>query len=69
MSSKPILYYLVLSPPARACALTAAALGVELELKNVDLLGRDNFKPDFLKVRKTLNKTRNFVYKEIFLFR
>lgn len=50
MSSKPVLYYLVLSPPARAVSLTAAALGVDLEIKEVNLLESDHLKPEFLKV-------------------
>lgn len=44
------LYYLRLSPPARAVALTAAALGIELELIEVNLLAGEHYKPEFLKV-------------------
>lgn len=50
MSQKPILYMHIYSPPARAVMLTAAALGVEFELKPVDLLGLEHRKPEFLKV-------------------
>lgn len=31
--SKPILYYSIVSPPVRGVLLTAAAIGLELELK------------------------------------
>ncbi|KAH8416162.1 hypothetical protein KR222_009516 [Zaprionus bogoriensis] len=33
MSPKPILYYALFSPPARACILTAKIIGLDLELK------------------------------------
>lgn len=33
MSNKPILYYAPRSPPCRAVQLTAAALGIELDLR------------------------------------
>lgn len=66
MSSKPILYYLPLSPPARAVALTAAALGVELDIKQVDLLGRENYKPDYLKVNRINKFSGHFI--ELFCF-
>lgn len=38
MSSKPVLYYTPRSPPCRAVLLTAAALGVELDLRLVDTI-------------------------------
>lgn len=50
MSKKPILYMHALSPPARAVMLTAAALGIDLELKPVDLLSAEHKKPEFIKV-------------------
>lgn len=50
MSSKPILYYIDLSPPSRSVLLTAAAIGVELELRVIDLLGGEHLKPEFVKV-------------------
>lgn len=51
MSAKPILYYRLFSPPCRSVILTAAALGVGLELKVVDLFGsKEHLKPEFLKV-------------------
>lgn len=50
MSNKPVLYYVDLSPPSRSVLLTAAAIGVELELKIVNLLAGDHLTPEFLKV-------------------
>lgn len=50
MSKKPILYMHPLSPPARAVMLAAAELGIDLELKPVDLLGLEHKKPEFVKV-------------------
>ena len=49
----PIDFYQFLgSPPCRAVALTAAALGIEMNFKPVNLLNREQLKPEFLKVRK-----------------
>lgn len=45
-----VLYMTPLSPPARAVQLTAAALGLQLELKNVDLVKQEQLKPEFVKV-------------------
>ncbi|KAG4065119.1 hypothetical protein HA402_007516 [Bradysia odoriphaga] len=50
MSSKIILYHLSLSPPVRSVLLTAKALGIELVLRNVNLLEGDHLKPEFIKV-------------------
>ncbi|XP_055301829.1 glutathione S-transferase 1-like isoform X2 [Sitodiplosis mosellana] len=50
MSKKPILYMHILSPPVRAVLLTGAALGIEFELKPVDLLGMEHKKPEFVKL-------------------
>lgn len=50
MSNKPVLYYVDLSPPCRSVLLTAAAIGVELELKKIDLLAGEHLTPEFLKV-------------------
>ncbi|KFB52547.1 glutathione s-transferase E2 [Anopheles sinensis] len=48
--TKLVLYTLHLSPPCRAVELTAKALGLELEQKEVNLLAGDHLKPDFLKL-------------------
>jgi len=44
------LYYVDLSPPCRSVLLTAAAIGVELELRVVDLFGGEHLKPEFVKL-------------------
>lgn len=48
--SKPVLYYTILSPPVRAVLLTAAAIGLELELREVNLLDKEHLTPEYLKV-------------------
>lgn len=48
---KPILYYTTISSPSRSVLLTANLLGVELNLKTVNLLEFEHLKPDFIKVR------------------
>jgi len=50
MANNPVLYYIDLSPPSRSVLLTAAAIGVELELKVVDLLAGEHLTPEFLKM-------------------
>lgn len=39
-----------ISPPVRSVYLTAAALGIELELKIIDLFKQEQKKPEFRKV-------------------
>ncbi|XP_053963032.1 glutathione S-transferase 1 [Anastrepha ludens] len=48
--SKPILYYALFSPPARACMLTAELIGLDLELKLVDFAAKQHLTPDFLQL-------------------
>lgn len=50
MSAKPILYYIEVSPPVRSVLLTAAAIGVELDLRVVDLLTGEHLKQEYVKV-------------------
>lgn len=50
MSSKPVLYYMSLSPPSRAVLMVAAELGVELELKTLNLLAMEHKTPEYLAV-------------------
>lgn len=50
MTKKIALYYTLLSPPSRAVLLCGAELGIEFDLKLVDLLGAEHKKPDFIKV-------------------
>lgn len=54
--SKPVLHYHIVSPPARAVLLTATALGIDLELKEVNLFAKEQLKPEFLKVRYKINR-------------
>lgn len=44
------LYYTILSPPSRAVLFVAKAIGIEFELKNVDLEKGEHLTPEFLKV-------------------
>ncbi|XP_017054431.1 glutathione S-transferase 1 [Drosophila ficusphila] len=50
MSAKPILYYAPRSPPCRAVQLTAAALGLELDLRVVNVKGGEHKSAEFLKM-------------------
>lgn len=43
-------YYLPGSAPCRAVQMTAAAVGVELNLKLLNLMAGEHMKPEFLKV-------------------
>jgi glutathione S-transferase len=44
------LYYLPGSAPCRAVQMTASTLGVELNLKLLDLFTGEHLKPEFLEV-------------------
>ncbi|KAM8711781.1 hypothetical protein ACLKA7_012311 [Drosophila subpalustris] len=48
--SKPALYYATLSPPSRAVLLTAKAIGLELELRPINLLKGEHLTPEFVKM-------------------
>lgn len=52
MSAKPILYQIPLSPPVRAVLLVADAIGLELELRYVDLMKKEQLNPEYIKVSK-----------------
>ncbi|CAL4156963.1 unnamed protein product, partial [Meganyctiphanes norvegica] len=43
-------YYIPLSPPCRAVMLTAKALGVEMNLKFLNVMAGDQMKPEFLAI-------------------
>lgn len=49
--SNIILYYTITSPPSRGIILASIALGVELQLKNVDMSKGEHLTPEFLKVK------------------
>lgn len=59
MSSKIILYYISASPPSRSVLLTAKALGIELDLRTVNLFEDDHLKPEYIKVIRLLNSVCN----------
>lgn len=44
------LYYHPMSPPCRAVMLTARAMGVDLNLKKLDVLGGEHLKPEFVAI-------------------
>lgn len=50
MSKKLILYMSTISPPARAVLMTGAELGIEFDLKCVDLLNFEHRKSEYIKV-------------------
>lgn len=50
-TSKPRLYYMLESPPCRTVMAVARLLGVELELKRIDLSKKEQLNEEFVKVR------------------
>ncbi|XP_057656002.1 glutathione S-transferase 1-like [Diorhabda carinulata] len=46
----PTLYYILASPPVRSVLLCAKAIGVELNLKEVDVLNGEHLSPEYLKI-------------------
>ncbi|XP_063914992.1 glutathione S-transferase 1-like [Zophobas morio] len=46
----PILYLISISPPARSVLMTAESIGLNLQLKEVNLLKAEHKKPEFLKL-------------------
>lgn len=50
MSEKPILYYVAASPPCRAVLMCGAELGIELDLREVNMLAGDNKNDNFIEV-------------------
>jgi glutathione S-transferase len=46
----PTLYMFHGSPPVRAVLMTAKAIDLELDIKEIDFLNREQLKPHFLKV-------------------
>ena len=47
---RPIVYVTDASPPSRAVLLAAAALGVEVDVRKIDLLKGEHRTPEFVKV-------------------
>lgn len=50
MATKRVLHYRILSPPSRAVLLTAKAIGINLELKDINLLKGEHLTPEYRKV-------------------
>lgn len=50
MSSNLTLYYLVESSPCRTVLMTAKVLGIDLNLKILNLMAGEHLKPEFLKI-------------------
>ncbi|KRT83622.1 Glutathione S-transferase [Oryctes borbonicus] len=46
----PILYQVVTSPPCRAVFMLTRAIGLKLELKDVNITEREQLKPEYLKL-------------------
>ncbi|KAH0820124.1 hypothetical protein GEV33_002665 [Tenebrio molitor] len=46
----PTVYMVHPSPPVRAVLMTAKAIGLELDLKEINLVDGDHLKPEFLKI-------------------
>ncbi|XP_067618355.1 glutathione S-transferase D7 [Eurosta solidaginis] len=46
----PTLYYIPLSPPCRSVLLLAKMLGIEFELKTINILAGEQLKPEFLEI-------------------
>lgn len=44
------LYYAIVSQPSRSVLLVGKALGLEFDLKNVNLFNREHLTPEFTKV-------------------
>lgn len=49
------LYYVPTSPPCRAVMMTAYLVGVDVNLKIVDLMGGELLKPEFLRMNRQHN--------------
>lgn len=61
--TRPIVYFLDLSPPCRAVALTAKYINLDLEIRVINLLTGDHLTPEFIKVLKY----GNFIFKCILI--
>lgn len=59
---KIVFYYTLLSPPSRAVLLTGKALGIEFDLKNIDLIKGEHLSDEFKKVIRK-NNFISLIYK------
>lgn len=55
MAAKIVLFYRPLSPPSRAVLLTAKAIEVDFELKNINVLKGEHLTPEYRKVSVCCN--------------
>lgn len=60
----PKLYLTEASPPVRSVLITAAAIGLELEKQEVDILKGENLTPEFIKVRFLKHRIRCYQQKQ-----
>ncbi|KAH0550172.1 hypothetical protein KQX54_017849 [Cotesia glomerata] len=47
---RPILYFGIWSPPSSAVRMTAKAIGLDLDLREINLFKKDHLKDDYLKI-------------------
>lgn len=50
--SKPILYYMALSPPSRFAYVVSIVLGLDIDIRIVDLFKKEHHEEAFKKVIK-----------------
>jgi glutathione S-transferase len=53
-------YYLPPSPPSRAVLLLAKRLGIEFNLKTINIIAGEHLTPEFAQVRRS-NNIRNLI--------
>lgn len=58
--SRPIVYHTEASPPSRAVRLAAAAIGLDVDVRHIDLLAGEHLKEEFLKVGVMFDHGQNF---------
>jgi len=51
--SKPTLHHLAFSPPSRFALVTAKAIGLDLEVREVDMFAGEHLTPEFKKINPT----------------
>lgn len=47
---RPVLYYMAASPPSRSALVTARQLGVDLDIRLIDLFAGEHLSEDFVKI-------------------
>lgn len=62
MSGTIDLYYFNPSPPCRSVMMMARAVGVNLNLKTINILAGENLTPEYLKVINIQNNTTVLLY-------